>query len=242
MGIKRGMWMLIAGLGQAGAALAAEGPVTGADKPAVLPPIGAQKVQPAPVMVPGSGHTPEVVGAACATCGTPGCANKSGRKDRCGIIPKGALPDPAGLKLKNLQDTQCMVGTAGLLFFYDCEWEGDTDRLGRTGYTRLARLMCRVRTTPVPVMIERTANPVLDEKRRVAMVEQLVMAGILDASDRVHIGYPIDPGLEGLDAERIYYNLRINPNNFNGMGGRSGGGRLGMFSGFFGNGGGGGYR
>jgi hypothetical protein len=69
-----------------------------------------------------------------------------------------------------------------------------------------------------------------------AIVEHLVLAGVIDASERVQIGYPIDPGLEGLDAERLYYSLRLNPNNQNGMGGRSGGGRLGMFSGFFGGG------
>ncbi|MFM7114350.1 MAG: hypothetical protein ACKO26_24705 [Planctomycetota bacterium] len=238
MGMKRGLWLVVAGLGHAGVSWGMEGP--GAGKPTVLPPISAPAETPGPVVLPGAGHSKEGLGIEGPACGPNGCATHAGRKDRCGIIPKGALPDPSGMKFKNLINTQAMVGTAGLLFFYNCEWEGDSDRLGPSAYTRLARLMCRVRAMPVPVMIERTADPVLDEKRRTAMVEQLVMGGVLDASDRVHVGYPLDGGLEGLDAERIYYNLRINPNNFNGMGGRSGGGRLGMFSGFFGGGGGGG--
>lgn len=237
MGMKRGLWLVVAGLGQAGVCWAVEGP-PGA-RPGVLPPIAAPKEAPAPVVLPGSGHSKDGSEAAARECDAPCCPLHAGRKERCGIMPKGGLPDPAGLKFKNFMNTQATVGTAGLLFFYNCEWEGETNRLGPAAYTRLARLMCRVRTTPVPVMVERTADPVLDEKRRVALVEQLVMAGVLNANDRVHVGYPLDGGLEGLDAERIYYNLRINPNNMNGMAGRSGGGRLGMFSGFFGNGGGG---
>lgn len=250
MGRKRGFWMLIASIGQFGTATvwAGETPppkVTlsqpAAENPSVLPPLTPMTGTPVQVLS-GTGHSrlgstgvSVVPDAPCATCGARG-HEKHSRKDRCGIIPKGALPDPAGMKFKNLINTQAEIGSAGLLFFYDCEWEGDTDKLGRTAITRLARLTSRVRTSPIPVMIERTSDPVLDEKRRLAIVEHLVLVGVLDASERVQIGYPIDPGLEGLDAERLYYSLRLNPNTANGMGGRTGGGRLGMFSGFFGGG------
>lgn len=250
MGRKRGFWMLIASIGQVAMTSAMAGETSlpsvslsqpAAENPSVLPPLTPKTGTPVQVLS-GTGHSKlgltgesAVADAPCATCGARG-NEKHSRKDRCGIIPKGALPDPAGMKFKNLINTQAQIGSAGLLFFYDCEWEGDTDKLGRTAITRLARLTSRVRTCPIPVMIERTADPVLDEKRRLAIVEHLVLAGVLDASERVQIGYPIDPGLEGLDAERLYYSLRLNPNNQNGMGGRSGGGRLGMFSGFFGGG------
>ena len=118
---------------------------------------------------------------------------------------------------------------------------GETAHLTPDGKDHLMEVAARMRSSPFPVLIERTpnnANPQLDAERRVVVARYLADLGNPDSDQRTIVASPYDRGFNSYEGEADYYtnfNFRGNNTN-NNNGGATGFGGSGM-----GNGAGGGF-
>jgi hypothetical protein len=123
------------------------------------------------------------------------------------------------------------------------EFRLQTAELTPGGKDHLLEIGARMRSTPYPVIIERTpnnGNPELDAERRYVVARLLYEMGNPDADQRVFVATPYGPGIHSYEGEFEYMqfvNTR-NGNNFNrgGAGGAFGNGfgAGGFGGGFFG--------
>lgn len=136
------------------------------------------------------------------------------------------------------------------MIFNLVHFTGETPHLTPDGKDHLMEVAARMRSTPFPVLIERTpnnANPELDAERRAVVARYLADLGNPDADQRTIVAVPYSRGYNSYEGEADYYTnfnfrggLNGYGNNGNSFGGGYGGGG-GGFGGGFGGGGGGGF-
>jgi hypothetical protein len=161
--------------------------------------------------------------------------------DRCATIPPGAMPLPTGAYTRNLQDAQAVQAEADDFVIYHHEWYLGGIELGPYGKYHLQQIAQRLPGVPFPVIVQASADPKLNETRRVEVIKNLMAAGLVDVEPRVVVGFPLAGGLYGDEGERIFNQMQQgvgNPYGFFGgaFGGGYGGGFGGYGSNFFGGG------
>ncbi|MFV0443551.1 MAG: hypothetical protein ACK5Q5_08270 [Planctomycetaceae bacterium] len=152
-----------------------------------------------------------------------------------------AIPDTLPLGTTNRAWYQVMETNAEAVDFiiYSHDFVGDTARLTPDGRDHLWEIAARMRSTPFPVVVERSennSNPELDAHRRQLVVAVLSNFGNADAEQRTVVSTPYGPGYNGFQAESMYYR-HVGGGGYNNSG--SFGNNLGSFGGFGGGGGGG---
>ena len=205
-------------------------------------------------------------GGSC--CNTPcdnGCETCDGgsRFGRCGggcgkccclgalwhrIFPRSlAIPDqyPVGaVERAHFHQMQTNAEATDFIL-YQMDFVGQTAELTPDGKDKINEIGARMRSTPFPVIVERTynnADPELDAFRRDLVAQILHEKGNPDASNRVFVSQAYGLGKSSLEAapefyQHVYQSSGQNNNNGFGGGGFGGGGG----GGGFGGGGGGGF-
>jgi hypothetical protein len=140
---------------------------------------------------------------------------------------------PLGSAVRAANDAQRINALAEYFVVYREDFDAGAATLNPTGERHLDGIARRLRQVPVPVRVEPTGDPLLDEKRRVAVIEALGKHGVPfeDASARVIFGTTRAEGLRYSDIERVYGRFQ-NSGGFGGLGGGFGG--FGGFGGGFG--------
>jgi hypothetical protein len=131
---------------------------------------------------------------------------------------------------------------------YREDWLQGRPLLNDTGNRHVAGIIRRLGMIKGPLKIEPTGNEELDARRKVALIELLVDAGVppADASARIIPGATRAEGLRFRDIEMLYNSTGGTTGGMNGSGGYGGGmggygGGMGGLGGFGGIGGFGGY-
>lgn len=206
----------------------------------------------------------------CDTCSTgcaPRCGWWRGRCGGCGGCGGGccgglfgglrgrfahrslAIPDeyPVGaVERAHFHQMQTNAEAADFIL-YQKDFVGQTAELTPDGKDKILEIAARMRSTPFPVIVERSWNnsdPELDAYRRDLVAMILSDKGNPDANNRTFVSPSYGPGKQSLEAAPEYYmftysGLGQNGNGFGGGGGGFGGGGFG--GGGFGGGGGGGF-
>src|ERR1700726_4103768 len=116
---------------------------------------------------------------ASAGCQSPGCKDPNCQEqggpgffwtDRCSTIPKGAIPQPVGTHLRQLDATQVIKADADHFVIYQYEWDRTGKALSRSGKRHVEGLASRLAGAPCPVLIEPEGDAELDEARRQAVI------------------------------------------------------------------------
>jgi hypothetical protein len=95
-------------------------------------------------------------------------------------------------------------GEAADFILYRNEFVGNTSELSPYGKDHVLGIAARARTTPFPVLVERTENnsdPAVDERRRALVAQVLTDCGIADAHQRTIIAPAYGPGLRPGDID-----------------------------------------
>ena len=194
----------------------------------------------------------------CDTCSTGSCGGCGGG---CGLFGGGlcsgfrslfaprslAIPDeyPVGaVQRAHFHQMQTNAEAADFIL-YQKDFVGQTAELTPDGKDKILEIAARMRSTPFPVLVERSWNnsdPELDAFRRDFVAMVLSEKGNPDASNRVIVSPSYGPGKQSLEAAPEYYMFVYQGfgGQNNGMGGGGGGGGFGGGGGGFGGGGGGG--
>jgi len=162
--------------------------------------------------------------------------------DNCAAITPGAIPPLTGTYVCQWQHAQMERADAGKFVINQCEWLAGGTTLGPEGSQHILKIAKTVGDTPFPIIVSRSDDEQLNETRRQRIVEQLLVAGLTDADQRVFVDRPEAEGLYGPEASR-YGSMRqlgINGGMMGGMGGGMGGGMMGGGMGGMGGGFGGG--
>jgi len=207
-----------------------QGPAVQTHEPSQTPSAGGP-VEPTPATggpVAGGPTTGCATTPACPTARCPDCAFYK----RCILAPATVVP-PLGSAVRAANDAQRINALAEYFVVYREDFDAGAATLNPTGERHLDGIARRLRQVPVPVRVEPTGDPLLDEKRRVAVIEALGKHGVPfeDASARVIFGTTRAEGLRYSDIERVYGRFQ-NSGGFGGLGGGFGG--FGGFGGGFG--------
>ena len=117
---------------------------------------------------------------------------------------------------------------------YQMDFVGQTAELTPDGKDKINEIGARMRSTPFPVLVERTFNnsdPELDAHRRELVAMILHEKGNPDANNRVFVSPSYGLGKSSLEAAPEFYQhvyQASGQNNANGMGGGFGGGGFGQ--------------
>lgn len=119
---------------------------------------------------------------------------------------------------------------------YQKDFVGQTAELTPDGKDKILEIAARMRSTPFPVIVERSWNnsdPELDAYRRDLVAMILSDKGNPDANNRTFVSPSYGPGKQSLEAAPEYYmftysGLGQNGNGFGGGGGGFGGGGFGQ--------------
>lgn len=91
-----------------------------------------------------------------------------------------------------------------VLYEYDFEQQVDgspTAKVKATSLPHLERVAVMMLQTGAPLLIERTGNIGLDNRRRTLVVQQLATIGLTTNPSSVISGHPLAPGQSGVEAE-----------------------------------------
>lgn len=155
-----------------------------------------------------------------------------------------AIPDqyPVGAVVRAHFHQMQTNAEAADFILYQCDFVGQTAELTPDGKDKILEIAARMRSTPFPVIVERSWNnsdPELDSYRRDFIAMVLADKGNPDAGNRVFVSPSYGPGKQSLEAAPEYYMFTYQ--GFGGINnGQTGGGGGGGFGGGFGGGGGGG--
>ncbi len=201
----------------------------------------------------------------CDPCGEPCCDpcgyRRCGRLGACGhklgtcltnadmricsalYHRSNAIPETLPLGSTNRAWYQAMQTNAEAADFiiYRRQFVGKTARLTPEGRDHIWEIAARMRSTPFPVIIERSENnsdPELDALRRQLVVQILTDFGNADADQRTVVAPSYGPGYSALKAEPMYYQ-HISVGGFGGNNFGTFGNNFGQFGGFGGGAGGG---
>ena len=124
------------------------------------------------------------------------------------------VPTPFGESTRWHFGQQVANGMAAqmTLYHYDfgnAEFGGDAAQLSPRGRRQLAKIADRLTAMPVPVIIEPTADPALNEARRQNVLRDLhQLFGYLAPPEQIIVGPSPAAGLPGIDAALIEQNRR----------------------------------
>jgi hypothetical protein len=103
---------------------------------------------------------------------------------------------------------QVANGVAARMVLYQFDFLPGCAGLNLHGLDQLAKIACLLPHNGFPIIIERTpGNPGLAEARRLTVLNVLGHGPVPIPAERVVIGPSIALGLDGVEAEIIYFNL-----------------------------------
>lgn len=195
----------------------------------------------APVLsVTDSGPMTYVAGGCNAGCGRVRCRHCSGScwailcsvwgccKTEATVVP------PQGTAVNTIYDMQRQNALPEYFVLFREEFNRNEAGLNDSGVRHLDGIIRRMSMTPAPIKVEPTGKPGLDELRRQAVIEALVVTGVdaKSAVSRVQIGSSRAEGLryEEVDRTGLLFLSGVRTNmggGFGGMGGGFGGGGYG---------------
>jgi hypothetical protein len=135
------------------------------------------------------------------------------------------MPAPLGTYVNGWNGAMAAAASEDQFVIYTQEWFSDGIHLGPYGRYHLQRIIKSLSSGPSPVVIQPCQDESLDRARQTFIVNQLLAAGIRDATERVIIAYPRAEGLYGDQAARIF--LIYNSGGRGTTGGNVGGGGYG---------------
>jgi hypothetical protein len=176
----------------------------------------------------------------CGRCGT-GCCNAWWMLGWC-HRRSNAIPQtlPLGSTVQSHYQVMETNGEAMDFIMNQHEFMGETAELTPEGKDHILEIAARMRSTPFPVVIERTwnnADPELDAHRRQLVATILTDLGNPDAQQRTVVSTAYGPGYNSVQAEPMYYQHLLQGAGGNGYGFY--GSNMGTFGGFAGGAGGG---
>ena len=186
-----------------------------------------------------TGCAPRRFGCGIPTCGL-GCGSLLGR-----LFPRSlAIPDQLPLGAVERAHFHQMQTNAEATDFvlYQMDFVGQSAELTPDGKDKINEIGARMRSTPFPVLVERTfnnADPELDAHRRELVALILHEKGNFDANNRVFVSPAYGLGKSSLEAAPEFYQHIYQFSGQNGVGGGGFGGGGGGFGGGGGGGGGG---
>jgi hypothetical protein len=157
-----------------------------------------------------------VHGGLLALCLLTGCSYKWYwlDPDNCSTIPPGALPRPNGSSVRDMMEVQAANAAADdfVIYLHFWAYEGDGTTFGPFGQWQWNEIVRRLPTVPFPIVIQPNGHDkLLDEARRLCLINQLGKLGFADAPHRVIIATPIAEALYGVEAPRITEEMFISP-------------------------------
>ncbi len=213
-------------------------PAVGTHEPSQVPPAGGPVVSAPTTTGPVAGGPvsggPTTGCATTPVCPTAKCSACVFYK-QCILTPATVVP-PLGSAVRAANDAQRVNALAEYFVVYREDFDAGEATVNPSGERHLDGIARRLRQAPVPVRVEPTGDPLLDEKRRVAVIEALGRHGVPfeEASARVIFGTTRAEGLRYSDIERVYGRFQ-NSGGFGGFGGGFGslGGGFGGGFGFY---------
>ena len=175
-----------------------------------------------------------------STLGVTGCCLPV---PSCGAKRSFAIPNtyPIGSSVRAHYHTMETNGEAGEFVVHRNEFVNNTAELNCDGKDHVMELAARMRSTPFPVLVERSENnsdPELDQLRRDTIAQILCDFGNPDAVSRVVVSTAYNKAQNSQEGEMDYYRFIFSRGGFSGGGGGGSAGG-GGFSGGGGFGGGG---
>ncbi len=140
-----------------------------------------------------------VMAALSAGCHETGCWPT----DRCADIPCGAIPQPPGTYSCQWQTAQKLRAEQDKFVIYQYEWFQGGDHLGPDGRRHAEAIARQLASVPFPVIVEKSDDSKLNDKRREQVIVALASLGAADAERRVVLGYSEAEGLAGTEAVRL---------------------------------------
>lgn len=172
-------------------------------------------------------------------CGMHGCSPML-----CGCLYRrsNAIPDtlPLGSTVRAHYQVMQTNAEAADFIFHRHEFMAQTAELTPDGKDHVLEVAARMRSTPFPVLVERSENnadPELDATRRSLIAQVLTDMGNPDAQNRTVVSPSYGPGYNSIEAEPLYYRHVGSGGGFGNFG--SFGNNFGTFGGFGGGAGGG---
>jgi uncharacterized membrane protein YgcG len=171
-------------------------------------------------------------------CAMPGCTSfLGGWHQRSFAIPERY---PLGSINRAHYHTMQANAEAADFILHRNEFVGKSAELSPYGKDHIVEIAARMRSTPFPVLIERSENnsdPELDEHRRKIMAQILTDFGVPEADQRTIVSRPYGRAINSRAAEIDYgqWVFSRSSNNFGGIGngsGQNGGGGGGGVGGF----------
>ena len=144
------------------------------------------------------------------------------RVDECASIPKGAIPPPAGRHVQLWQQAQTASAAADQGVFYQNEFLSKSAKLTSSGEEHVAKLIHRSLADSIPIVVEASQDPTLDEARRQQLGTTFADVGVNLQQEQISIGKPAARGLDGFRAQQA-----VRSSMGNGGGGGMGGGGMG---------------
>lgn len=181
-----------------------------------------------------------VAGGCCNPCGGGGFRLFNFANGDRNMVPNVF---PLGSVMRAHIHAEQTNAEASDMIFNLVHFSGETAHLTPDGKDHLMEVAARMRSTPFPVLIERTpnnANPQLDAERRVVVARYLADLGNPDSEQRTIVASPYSRGVNSYEGEADYYtnfnfrgNFNNNGNNNNGNNGGFGGGAGSIGGGFY---------
>lgn len=169
----------------------------------------------------------------CWVCvGLAGCASRGGilGVDCCSDIPAGAVPEPAGTKVCNFQQSQVAAASLDQNVLYRADFVGKTTELAPIALDRLARHHATGTLGIETLIVEPSGDEELDQRRVEAVGNKLAELGI--ANVHLKLAIPAALGLSGPVAEGSLSGGRSSQGVRSGLGGIGFGG-VNVFGGSF---------
>jgi hypothetical protein len=142
-----------------------------------------------------------------------------------------AIPEtlPLGSTVRAHYQVMETNAEAADFIFHRHDFVGQSAQLTPDGRDKLLEVAVRMKSTPFPVLVERTENnadPELDALRREMVAQVLTEYGTPDANERTIVSPAYGPGYNAIQAESTYYQYLSTGAN-GGIGGGFGGGLFG---------------
>lgn len=135
-----------------------------------------------------------------------GCSHHRGNTgvDSLADVPKGAVPEPAGVKLCQWQTAQVLQAAQDQTVLYKADFLGESDKLAPSATEKILRSLQNGTAGAQIWVVEATKNTTQDSRRVESVTQQLTSWGV--PSPRVGIGMPTALGMPGVFAESNFLN------------------------------------
>lgn len=147
---------------------------------------------------------------ACVSCARPTFPLWHRAKDRWDRWFAHDTTDamPLGQSLYQTMSNQIDNGIAARMILNDFDFEQYGVNLNVRGKDKLPRVLALAMQYPYFIIVERTNyEPALAELRRQTLIKELARLSIPVSPDRIVVGAPLTPGLNGVEAELLYQSL-----------------------------------